>query len=119
MSFSAKPFRKSWKPFCDIEERFIGTQVFSSEEDVLDFIQWYDGDLKLIGTQFDERTWKEIIKVWKESSPAKNKKYDSPEGKKELEKLNINRRCREVLKELNSSKRNNLVGFSETTKLCV
>lgn len=65
-------FRNGYKFFCPIKKFFYGP-FFNSKESIEDFLNWYDDDIRYIGTWLSDcKEWNDLILEWKKTNNGKN-----------------------------------------------
>lgn len=75
-----KKTKDGWRIFSVQENKYFGP-AFENEEDIDDFVEYYDGDITLIGTCIIKETWKQAIEKWQKdkSTRSKNKTHSAKE----------------------------------------
>jgi hypothetical protein len=64
LSVIISPFRRGFRFRCPLQKIYYGP-FFKSEESIEDFRDWYDGDIRFIGTWFaDSKGWDDLISDW-------------------------------------------------------
>jgi len=67
MSLIIDKFRKGFRFRCPIHKTFYGP-FFKTKEAINDFLEWYDQDIRFIGTWMsNNKQWKDLIMEWKET----------------------------------------------------
>lgn len=60
-TLKAKKFRNGYKLYCEHTGEYYGPH-FKNADSIMEFINWYCGDPRYIGTWINMRTWEEILK---------------------------------------------------------
>lgn len=72
MSLIVQKYRKGFKFQCPISKTFYGP-YFKTREAIENFLDWYDGDVRYIGTWMSEnKQWQDLIKEWSQSDFGKS-----------------------------------------------
>jgi len=58
---------RKWRFFDEADHSWIGPE-FPSEEYLLRFEEWYDGDPRFINTVFNNKSWEDIIEDFKKNN---------------------------------------------------
>lgn len=88
-------------------DSFVGP-IFETEKDANSFISWYDGNVSIIGTWLDSRSWDVLIKQWKDTlkddNTITNKWYKSDVSSwgKKLTKMNSGEMLLQSMKQYNN-----------------